>query len=90
MKVGGGSTSGLASGDLRRAEEAGRRASGLAQPQAWHSASPEWLTSYAAWGQGLFSSLGFSAPVCTSLEGADWKGMHAEGLAILEFGASGV
>lgn len=73
MKVGGGSTSGVASGGLRRTEKAGRRAPGLAQlqPRVAHQ-----LCSLGA-GAG-FSSLGLSAPVCTSLEGADWKGIHTE------------
>ena len=49
---------------------AGRRTSGLAQPQAWRSSSPEWLTSYAAWGQGLFFPLQASVPLCVR----PWKG----------------
>lgn len=64
MKVGRGSISGVASRDLRRAEEAKRKASGLTQPQ------PRVAHQLCSLGTGAgFSSLGLSAPVCTSGRG---------------------
>lgn len=81
---GGGSISRVASGDLGRAEEAGRRAPDLAQLQ------PTVAHQLCSLGAGAgFPTLGLRAPVCPSPEEGQARCIHGR-LDILAFGASEV
>lgn len=82
MKVGGGSISGVASGDLGRAEESGRRAPGLAQLQS------SVAHQLCRLGQELAFSLWASVPLCVYIPGRGAGKVYTEGLDILEFWAS--